>query len=187
MYHFSFNNVTGYQKIVSTPGKSPSAGAKSKDYAEGQALEYQAIHDGRLPPNPKFFTVAPPVQIYHPIFDQFTQLLNDHYVQPTNNDIKQAQDLMHSLSYIGTKEIPRNAMTRHKLRQILEVDVRQETNDDGTSPDGIYMFMVNGFRIPLFNMEFKRELGDGASDPSTQVGLSMKRAWIQKAVSLAFY
>lgn len=94
---------------------------------------------------------------------------------------------MHSLSYIGTKEIPRNAMMRHKLREILKVDVHQETNDDGTSADGIYVFVVNGFRIPLFDMEFKRELGDGASDPSTQVGLSMKRAWIQKAVSLTFY
>jgi len=49
------------------------------------------------------------------------------------------------------------------------------------------MFVVNGFRIPLFDTDFKRELGDGASDPSTQVGLSMKRAWIQKAVSLAFH
>ena len=94
---------------------------------------------------------------------------------------------MHSLSYIGTKEIPRNAMMRHKLREILKVDVHQETNDDGTSADGIYVFVVNGFRIPLFDMEFKRELGDGASDPSTQVGLSMKRAWIQKAVSLTFF
>ena len=77
---------------------------------------------------------------------------------------------MHSLSYIGTKELPRNAMMRHKLREILEVDVRQETNDDGTSPDGIHMLVVNGFRIPLFDMEsFKRELGDGASDPSTKL------------------
>jgi len=182
-----FNVAIGYQKIVSTPGKSPSAGAKSKEYAEGQALEGQAIHDGRLPPNPKFFTVAPPVQIYHPIFDQFTQRLSDPSVQPTNNDIKQAQDLMHSLSYIGTNEPSRNAMIRHKLREILDVDVRQEPNDDGTSSDGIHMFVVNGFRIPLSHMEFKKELGDGASDPSTQVGLSMKRAWIQKAVSLTFY
>ena len=126
-------------------------------------------------------------QIYHPIFGKFAQHLNDHSVQPTNNNIKQTQDLMHSLSYNGTEELPRNAMKRHKLREILEVDVRQETNDDGTSPDGIHMFVVNGFRIPLFNMEFKREFGDGASDPSTQVGLSMKRPWIQKDVSLTLY
>jgi len=77
-------------------------------------------------------------------------------------------------------------MIRHKLRQILDVGVRQETNDDGTSPDGIHMFLVNGFRIPLSHMEPKKELGDGASDPSTQAGLSMKRAWIQTAVSLTY-
>jgi len=171
LYHLRVYLTSLQPKDSFDPGQSPSPGAKSKDYAEGHALEDQAIHDGRLPPNLKLFTVAPPVQIYHPIFDQFTQLLNGHSFQPTNNNIKQARDIMHSLSYIGTKELPRNAMTRHKLREILEVDVRQEANDDGTSPDGICMFVVNGFRIPLFDMEFKRELGDGASDPSTQVGL----------------
>ena len=94
---------------------------------------------------------------------------------------------MHSLSYIRTKELSRNAMKRHKLREILKVDVHQEINDDGTSADGLHMFVVNGFRIPLFDAEFKREFGDGSSDPSTQVGLSMKRMWIQKNVSFTFY
>ena len=67
-----FNVAIGYQKIVSTPGKSPSAGAKSKDYAEGQALEDQAIHDGRLPPDPKFFScpaspdILPYLRTIHP-------------------------------------------------------------------------------------------------------------------------
>ena len=68
-----------------------------------------------------------------------------------------------------------------------ELNVRQEPNDNGTSSDGIRMFVVNGFRIPLSHMEFKKELGDGASDPLTQVGLSMKRAWIQKDVGLTLY
>lgn len=145
-------NATGYQKIVSNPGKLPSEGAESQDYAAGQALEYQAIHDGRLPPSPTFSTVAPPVQIYHPIFDHFTQLVNDHSVQPTNKDIKQAQDLMHCLSYIGREELPCNATIQEKIREILEADVHQETNDNGTSLDGIHMFVVNGFRIPLFHM-----------------------------------
>ena len=58
-----FNIAPGYQRIVSTPGAMP------QDYAVVQAHESQAIHSGRLPPNPKFFTIAPPVQIYHPIFD----------------------------------------------------------------------------------------------------------------------
>jgi len=49
------------------------------------------------------------------------------------------------------------------------------------------MFVVNRFRIPLSYMEFKKELADGASDPSTQAGLSMKRGWIQQAVSLTVY
>jgi len=49
------------------------------------------------------------------------------------------------------------------------------------------MFVVNNFCIPLLVIQLKEEFAEGASDPSTQVGLSMKRAWIQKAVSLALY
>ena len=175
------NIATGYQRIISTPGAMPH------DYAVVQAHESQAIHDGRLPPNPKFFTIAPPVQIYHPIFDQFTQIVSDRAIQPTNEDLEQAQKLMKSLSYISTKEHPRNAMICEKLCDILEIDIYEASNADETSNDGVHMFVVNNFCIPLLVIQLKEEFAEGASDPSTQVGLSMKRAWIQKAVSLTLY
>ena len=54
-----FNIVTGYQRIVSTPGGSPSPAAMPQDYAVVQAHEGQAIHDEPLLPNPKFFTITP--------------------------------------------------------------------------------------------------------------------------------
>jgi hypothetical protein len=112
-----FNIASGYQRMVSTPGAMP------QDYAVVQAHESQAIYDGQLPPNSKFFTIAPPVQIYHPIFSQFTQIVSDRAIQPTNEDFEQAQSLMKSLSYISTKEHPRNAMIREKLCDILEIDI----------------------------------------------------------------
>ena len=39
--------------------QSPSPAAMPQDYAVVQAHEGQAIHDGRLLPNPKFFTITP--------------------------------------------------------------------------------------------------------------------------------
>ena len=95
---------------------------------------------------------------------------------------------MHSLSHIDTKELPCNVMKRHKLREILEVDIRQETNDDGTSADGIYICSWLTASISLFStLSSSENLEMELSDPSTQAGLSMKRAWIQKAVSLTIY
>ena len=104
-----------------------------------------------------------------------------------NKDFEQAQKLMKSLSYIGTKEHPRSAMIREKLCDILEIDIYEESNVDENSDDGVHIFVVNNFRIPLLVIQLKEEFDEGASDPSAQVGHLMKRAWIQKAVSLTFY
>lgn len=128
--------------------------------------------------------MAPPVQIYHPVFNRFTQIVGDRAIQPTNEDLKQAQKLMKSLSYINTKVHPRNAMIREKLCDILEVDIYEEPNDDETSNNGDYL--VTNFRIPLLVIQLKEELGECASDPSSQVGLTMKRAWIHRDVSHTF-
>ncbi|KAF8965900.1 hypothetical protein BDZ97DRAFT_1729574 [Flammula alnicola] len=175
--------VQRYHKIVSTPGKSPSVGAKSEEYASIQTNVNEAIHDGRDPSHSPFSTVAPPVQIFHPIFDQFIQLVSDPSVQPTNDEVRQAQELMHLLSAIGTQEPNRSSVIRAntKLMEILQVDVRPEPHTDGTSTDcGIQVLLVNNIRIPLFIMVLNRELGDAGCDPSTQAGLTMRRSWIQK-------
>jgi hypothetical protein len=77
-------------------------------------------------------------------------------------------------------------MIREKLCDILEIDIYEELNAGETSDDGVHMFVANNFRVPLLAIQLKEEFGKGASDPSIQVSLSMKRAWIQKAVSLMY-
>ena len=90
-----------------------------------------------------------------------------------NKDFEQAQKLMKSLSYIDTKEHPRSGMIREKLCDILEIDIYEESNVDENSGDGVHIFVVNNFRIPLLDIQLKEEFGEGASDPSAQVGHSM--------------
>jgi len=67
---------------------------------------------------------------------------------------------------------------------MLGVSLSMEGNVDGTSPDGVYSIVLEYNRIPILILEFKREYGEGGSDASTQGGLSMKRSWVQKNVSL---
>jgi len=76
------------------------------------------------------------------------------------------------------------ATVRDKLSRILGVSLSKEENTDRTSADGLYVVVLEYKRIPILILEFKREYGEGGSDAPMQAGLSMKRSWIQKDVSL---
>ncbi|KAF8871583.1 hypothetical protein BD779DRAFT_1652902 [Infundibulicybe gibba] len=161
-----------------TPGRSPSHEAKSKQYASVQIAPFETIYDGRYSPGHPFSTVAPPIQIFHSIFDTFARLVPS--VQPNNEDLINVQDLMHTLSVIDPLETERNPKIHEGLSKILGVDIVQQPNDDGTCANGAYMLSVDGVRIAPYLDEFKRDIGDGGSDPSQQVGIRMRKSWIQK-------
>jgi len=91
---------------------------------------------------------------------------------------------MHVASEIYANEKSYASELRDKLSGILGVSLSKEENPDGTSADGLYVVVLKYKRIPILILEFKREYGEGGSDASTQAGLSMKRSWIQKDVSL---
>lgn len=175
---------TGYETILKTKGLTPSRGAKSTEYPAVQADPHTAIHDGRYPPNPMFSTTAPPLEIFHPVFAGFLHLIRDEKIQPTNQDLKHVRELFSYAAMVGNAEVPRNAEIRTRLTRILELPVHEEPNTDRTCADGVHMIKVGDVRIPLLIMELKRELGEGGCDPSTQVGITMRRSWIQGDVSL---
>lgn len=124
------------------------------------------------------------MQIFHPIFDEFIQLAKNPPVNLTKDDIRRARKLMHFLSGISWTEAHRNPDLRAHLEDILQLNIHTEQNTDLTCADGVYSCVVNGIRITLLIMEFKREFGDGSSDPSTQAGLTMRRTWLDERVSL---
>lgn len=91
---------------------------------------------------------------------------------------------MHLASAIYTKESIYASELCEKLSHILGVSLSKEENTDKTAADGVYVVVLKYKRIPIFILEFKREYGEGSCDASTQAGLSMKRSWIQRDVSL---
>ena len=164
---------------------TPSEGAKATWYRKTQGDDAQAIYDGRRAPNGLISTNGPPIQIFHPIFNDFIHFINDPDVQPTADDLKNVQELMYFASEVGRMEDRhdgRNEGLRERLRRILQTEVHEEPNTDGTIPDGIITLQIDDARIAFLILELKQELGEGGCDPTTQAGLSMKRSWIDPSV-----
>ncbi|KAJ2932632.1 hypothetical protein H1R20_g4445, partial [Candolleomyces eurysporus] len=162
-----------YQKVVQTRGPSPSAAAKSNEYLKLQKDSATAIHDGRLS------RVAPPLEIFHPVFRLFLRLLRDPSHQPSPSDILAIQELFHYNRNI-VAESTRNSKLLPLFAKLLGCTIAQYVNPDGTTPDAMYIISIDGMTLAALVLELKNELGDGECDPSTQAGHSMRCTWIQK-------
>ncbi|KAI0782763.1 hypothetical protein C8Q75DRAFT_811519 [Abortiporus biennis] len=143
-----------YQAITSSRGKSSFDGAKFSRYAIIQSDPTLTIYDGRLPENPKFITVAPPIQIFHPVFHKFQFRCTT--ATPSKETIEKTFELMQLLAKISDSERRRSLPIRELLSEILGVPLVEEMNVDRIHPDTVYAVEVEGG------------------------GLSMRRAWIQE-------
>jgi hypothetical protein len=94
--------------------------AKSTEYRANQADITQVIYDGRRASDRR--TIAPPIQIFHHIFDNFTRMVNDPDVQPTVQDLEIVYDLMHDAGEIRP-ERPYSERLRLLLGRILETHI----------------------------------------------------------------
>ena len=166
---------------LETLGPSPSQGAKSTGYCAVQSDGAQVIYDGRWARDGINSTIGPPIQLYHPVFDEFISLINAPDTQPTAKDLNNVYELMGYVSEVGRKESRSSVGLRTRLMNILGSKIHEETNPDGSRPDGIITLKIGNTRIMTLIMELKRELGEGC-DPSTQVALSMRRSWIDSEV-----
>ena len=131
-------------------------------------------------------TVAPPIEIFHPIFNDFIRLANDPDVQPTCEDLHNVRTLMSLVSQIfSTEENGKgiNPQLRQVLSRILGDVVFQATNFDATAADGVITVTIGSAHITTLILEWKKEIGEGGCDSSTQAGLSMKRTWLDPNVS----
>ncbi|KAH9062330.1 hypothetical protein EDB87DRAFT_1559239 [Lactarius vividus] len=135
------------------------------------------MYDGRTVLD-SLSTISPPVTIFHTIFDEFISSVNDPNTHPTADDLKHVYEFMSIVSDISESEKTYSNGLLPQLRRILKADVRQEQSPDGTRPDGVITLQTNNCRITYFFLELKREIGGGGCDPTTQVGLSMRRFWI---------
>jgi len=167
---------------LETRGPSPSQGAKSTGYRAIQSDDAQVIYDGRWAWDGISSTISPPIQLYHPVFDQFLYLANSPDTRPTAKDLEDVYEFMWYVSEVGRKESRPGGGLHTRLMNILESEIHEETNLDGSRPDGAITLQIGNTRIMTLIMELKQELGEGDCDPSMQVSLSMRRSWIDSDV-----
>ena len=178
---------SGYKQTLLNRGLAPSQAAKSTGYFNMQSKEVTAIHDGRRTAG-GLSTTSPPIHLYHPTFGRFIQIVEDPNVQPTDEDLKSVQELMHYLSEIFRAETEYAQGLRQRLYKILRANILPTENPDATRPDGSITLRIGDSRIVSLIVEVKRELGEGGSDPTTQASFSMKRSWIHPSASdIPFY
>lgn len=197
----SLRKTTGFRSILNNIGQSPSTAAKSRDYFKIQSDPTLAIHDG-LYPDPEIYkyftplttiapppmTIAPPIQIYHPIFSRFLRMANDEKTDLSPEVLERVRDYMNFASSIKRNENQTNVKYRQELTKVLGITINEELDADKTSTDGGVMVDVGDYeRIAPLLVELKCIFGEGGCDPSIQAGYSMRRSWIQPYVSYHLY
>ena len=173
---------SGYNQTLSNEGLPPSRAAKSTGYFDMQSKEATAIHDGRRVGG-GISTTSPPIYLYHPVFSRFINIVEDPNVQPTDEDLKNVQELMHYLSKIFQSETEYAQGLRQRLYKILQANTLPTENPDATQPDGSITLCIGDTRIVTLILEVKRDFGEGDCDPTNQASFSMKRSWIDPLAS----
>ncbi|KAF5386517.1 hypothetical protein D9757_005879 [Collybiopsis confluens] len=160
------------QRLVTN--KTPSVLAKSAEYNINQSSINTALLDGRFTlTGPS--TVAPPVELYHPVFGRFIQRCKEEIEIPEEILLHTAS-LLRSASRVAVKESPRDTDSRDILTQILGVPLEHISNQDKSSSDYMSVALTSmGINAASMVTEVKAEMGSGGSDPSTQSALSYAR------------
>ncbi|KAJ7596060.1 hypothetical protein C8J56DRAFT_1043162 [Mycena floridula] len=168
---------------------SPSISAESTSYAATQGAKY-AIRDGRYNPASPIPTVAPVIDIYHPVFAQFRAKLRSP-ISPTLPFELRAKtaEMMRFCSGIQIMENPRTEPTRSVLSRILESPLLKSVNVDMSAADHVVLSLktkVNQMAA-LVIVEEKGELGSGGSEPSVQGTFSWLKFWVAELVQKLFH
>ena len=119
-------------------------------------------------------TTAPPIQVFHPVFQQFLDGINDPSSKPETKTIAAVSELLLLTSEIRSSENDALDELRPLLRKLLDTYVGKESSAGSRTTDGVAFKMVGAYRIPLLCLEYKRALGEGGCDPSAQAAYSLR-------------
>ncbi|KAF9024245.1 hypothetical protein BDZ89DRAFT_954897 [Hymenopellis radicata] len=158
--------LTNHQ-ITVLKGKSPSVAAKSHNYIETQASADSALLDGRFAsPGPP--TAAPPIELFHPAFATYRRDSENPELDVPEDVVRDVAALLRKLSAVADDEYTRYNECLQLLEKILDTDLEDLSNSNGTS--------VSLTRTPIDSisgtpviLELKSELCNDGSDPSLQL------------------
>ncbi|KAJ7023788.1 hypothetical protein C8F04DRAFT_1193099 [Mycena alexandri] len=156
--------------------KAPSTLAKSTEYRAWQRGECP-IYNGRYHSNTPTATVGPPVELFYAGFAKFIDNSGPNSpLDLPDTFVCEVAKFMHMVAGIYKDEVAFSAVVTPLLQGILGRGILRIANSDLTSPDAA----VLSDQLEILALaEYKRELGEGGCDASTQASLSVVRYWTQ--------
>ena len=164
----------------------PSTAATSREYAKLQKNSKTAVYDGyyarKQGPHPTVVTVAPPLRIFHPVFQEFVDRVNDPAFEPSDEVVSIISELTSTAAEIHPSEDRALLELRPLLSRLLGGFVGQVASTGTRSPDGMMLKQLGEWSAPLVCIEYKRAFGEGGCDPSTQASYSAREFLISPQV-----
>src|SRR5260370_34169353 len=97
----------------------------------------QTIFDGQRGPDSDISTITPPIQMFHPIFNEF--LSEAKTAEPTREDLNAVYKFMCSLSMVHKVEDNYGPKLCEGLSRILTATIEVKPNPDNSTPDDVIM------------------------------------------------
>ncbi|PBK86629.1 hypothetical protein ARMGADRAFT_1035486 [Armillaria gallica] len=138
-----------------------------------------AVLDGRYNAAKDQQTIAPPIELFHPVFAQFCAKLADTEMVIPEDIIRDTASLMHSSSVIHISKQPRTQESHTLLSKILKQSFLHPTDLYHPSADiALGGNTAVDETAAVVIAEEMSELGAGGSEPSVQGFFSSIKFWV---------
>ena len=117
---------------------------------------------------PKVITIAPPVQIFHPVFQQFLDRIDDPTFAPDEEVVARVSCLMSYSSRLHPSGDDAPVKLRGHLAVLLQGHMMQGMLFDPRSPGGVVARHEVNRTIPLITFEYRRSICEGGCGPTVQ-------------------
>ena len=116
----------------------------------------------------------PPIHIFHPVFQEFLDRINDPGFEPNKEVVSAVSELL--LLTIEIQPLEDDALNKlHPLlSKLLGICVEQTILAGIYSPDGMTFKTFSKYHVPLLHLEYKHVLSKGRCNPLTQATYSLQ-------------
>ena len=132
------------------------------------------MRDGSFKPGRFVDTIALPVQIFHPVFQQFSDKIGDPAFKPDEATIVAVSKLMTADMVIRSSENGTFSTFHPLLANLSGRPAGQWSSRGSLTLDGLVLKQINGCDVPLVCIKYKPRFGKGGCDPAVQAAYSIR-------------
>ncbi|KAH8091727.1 kinase-like domain-containing protein [Cristinia sonorae] len=161
---------------------TPSRAAKSQYFNKNQKNVGTAIYNGCFSPGGSFTPLAPPIEIFHPVFDSFKRYVTGPDITLDQTLVENVSKAMTNAAEIIVSEDKGNDQMQSHLAAILSRSIRPVQSVGSTNADGKITIEIDGREISIGVFGRQRRLGEGGCDPITKAEYSTLNCWSKEGM-----